>query len=152
MNSGLQKSVRHHAPFAQRYYDLWMNAYVMPVLYKTTFHRHKEMMKEMLSGFQNIHALDIACGNDLCEKVLDRTNTCTGLKISSERLKEAGTLLNAENIPFDPVRGDFMHFPFRDETFRHVICSLGLHFVPDIREAIGEAGRVMRPRAVFVCC
>jgi hypothetical protein len=37
---------------AQSHYDLWMSVYVMPVLYKTTFHHPKKTMKEMLSGFQ----------------------------------------------------------------------------------------------------
>ena len=67
-------------------------------------------------------------------------------------LAEAKRRLDSETIPFSPVRGDAMKLPFRDESFDLVTCSLGLHFVPCIGEAINEAGRVLKPGGVFVCC
>lgn len=146
MNIGVQR-----IPAASRSYERRMRFHVMPFLYKTTYGSHKKTMEEMLSHFKSTHILDIACGSGLCGKTLDSSNAVTGIDISVPMLKSAEYELESEIIAFNPVRGDAMKLPFKDETFDIVTSSLGLHFMPDMRKAIEEVSRVMKKRGIFVC-
>ena len=151
MNISGEENQRPETAALRGNYDRHMRFFVMPILYKTTSRGHKKRMKELLSPFKSSQTLDIACGNNLCETILDRTNECTGLDISFGMLAEAKKRLDPA-IHFSPVRGDAMKLPFGGGSFDLLTCSLGLHFVPDIGEAIAETGRVLKPGGVFVCC
>ncbi|MBP2134179.1 ubiquinone/menaquinone biosynthesis C-methylase UbiE [Methanomicrobium sp. W14] len=129
-----------------------MRYYVMPFLYRTTTGAHRKTLEKMLCGFRDLDVLDIACGTGICERILDSSDKCTGLDISDEMLHKSSFLSEHRKIHFNPVKGDAVKLPFKDEAFDVVLCSLALHFMPDFRVSIREASRVLKKEGSFVCC
>jgi len=65
------------------------------------------------------------------------------LKIASERARSLGRAANL-------LLGDAQALPFPDQSFDTVVCTIALCSIPDDRQAVAEAWRVLRPNGCFV--
>ena len=87
-------------------------------------------------------ALDLASGTgDLARGVAARGAKPVGLDITHRMMELARRRMPA--IPF--ITGDMTALPFADATFDLVTTGYGLRNVPDLRVAIDEIARVLKP-------
>jgi ubiquinone/menaquinone biosynthesis methyltransferase len=90
--------------------------------------------------------LDLACGTgDILFAAAARVQLAVGLDVTHRMLqlaarKRRGALVN----------GDMLALPFANASFTVVTVGYGLRNVPDLRVAIGEIGRVLRPAGRLV--
>jgi demethylmenaquinone methyltransferase/2-methoxy-6-polyprenyl-1,4-benzoquinol methylase len=98
--------------------------------------------------------LDLACGTgDITFRAGRRLNHgwAVGLDITHSMLciaEEKRRRFGVSSISFQ--RGDIMRLPFRDETFDCVTGGYALRNVPDVRGALEEIIRVLRPGGRFL--
>jgi ubiquinone/menaquinone biosynthesis C-methylase UbiE len=97
--------------------------------------------------------LDLACGPGLYARRFARgasTREVLGLDLSWPMLRygarKAGAI-GIENLTF--THGDAHHLPFRDDSLDAVNCCGALHLFPDVRQALRELQRVIRPKGRF---
>src|SRR5215469_15406357 len=74
----------------------------------------------------------------------------TGIEISPAMLLIARNLAHSLGRQVDLVVGDAQALPFPDQRFDTVVCTISLCSIPDERQAIAEAWRVLRPGGRFV--
>jgi demethylmenaquinone methyltransferase / 2-methoxy-6-polyprenyl-1,4-benzoquinol methylase len=113
--------------------------------------------KETLVGRMDLNGtekvLDLACGTgDIAFLTGNRLHAglSVGLDITQNMLDIAERKrrdANAMNVTFH--RGDIMQMPFADETFDFVTGGYALRNVPDIRQAVLEVKRLLRPGGWF---
>ena len=100
--------------------------------------------------------LDLACGTgDLAFAALARTKTAVALDVTHRMLQLARKRAHADDGvgPADRpeklaprwVNGDMLALPFSDARFDVVTTGYGLRNVPDLRQAVREMRRVLRP-------
>lgn len=101
-----------------------------------------------LSGARpGLRALDLACGTgDIAFGLAARGADVVGLDITHRMLQ----LARAKGTTARFVTGDMLALPFRDEAFDVVTTGYGLRNVPDLRQAIAEMHRVLRPGGVLL--
>ena len=98
--------------------------------------------------------LDVACGSgepaiSIASRLTD-TGRVIGVDISPEPLavaRERATQRKLTNVSFQ--QADVQRLPFADATFDRVTCRLGLMFIADVAQALGEIKRVLRPNGRF---
>lgn len=121
--------------------------------------RWKERVVERAAPTVGRRALDLACGTgDLAFALAARGASVTGLDVTFRmiqlaRLKAGPSSLTPPPLSPPPpsfLTGDMMALPFADGQFDLVTTGYGLRNVPDIRKAIGEIHRVLRPGGVVV--
>jgi SAM-dependent methyltransferase len=99
-------------------------------------------LHRLLDGLAPGAVLDAACGTGRHSVYLaERGHTVTGVDQSAEMLA-----LAAEKVPdgrFLP--GDIAALPLEDASVDNAVCALALVHVADVRQAIGELARVVRP-------
>jgi demethylmenaquinone methyltransferase/2-methoxy-6-polyprenyl-1,4-benzoquinol methylase len=112
-------------------------------------------------------ALDLACGTgDIAFAVAARGAGTIGLDLTFRMLQLAGQKQAAlvpgeqqvptqvtsrqESRPVGFVQGDMGSLPFASSTFDLVTTGYGLRNVPDLRAAIDEVGRVLKPGGRFL--
>ncbi len=92
-------------------------------------------------------ALDVATGGGhTAVSIASRTRRVVASDLTPEMLREAAILARErgrENIDF--VAADAECLPFRTASFDRVTCRIAPHHFPDIRAAIAEFVRVVRP-------
>lgn len=93
------------------------------------------------------HALDVATGTGFTALALaPHCHRVVGLDFTPAMLREAATLRyarGASNLIF--CLGDAEALPFRDGAFDIVTCRHAAHHFPDLRRALAEMARVVRP-------
>ncbi|HEY3421669.1 MAG TPA: class I SAM-dependent methyltransferase, partial [Methanocellaceae archaeon] len=97
-------------------------------------------MQEYLAPGARI--LDVGCGNGKMFSPLMRAGyDVFGLDVSANALRDLA--------PFNVVRGDARHLPFRHETFDGVVCYDVLQHLlgQERRDAVREMRRIMKPGA-----
>jgi SAM-dependent methyltransferase len=73
------------------------------------------------------------------------------LDIAPQMLARTRELAAARELPtLVPVLADAEALPFADETFDAVTCRIAPHHFPDVRQALREVARVLRPGGRFV--
>ena len=86
--------------------------------------------------------LDAACGTGAVARLLvDRGHEVVGVDASEGMLAIARTTV--PEVSF--TRGDLGALPLDDADVDHVVCSLALSHLPDLRPFFAETARVMRP-------
>ena len=97
----------------------------------------------------NNHVLDVATGTGepgLTITTLVKDGKVTGTDLASEMLsiaRENALLRGIRN--FETVCCDVSELPFEDNTFDRISCRLGFMFFPDMRLALRELIRVLKP-------
>lgn len=91
--------------------------------------------------------LEVGSGAGQCSRwVRSRGGRAFGLDLSFRQLQHGRRLDEQTGIRVPAVRGTATQLPFADDSFDVVFSSFGaLQFVSDIRAAVAEAARVLRP-------
>lgn len=121
-------------------YRLWASTYdIMPNL---LIEIEEPIVKSLLKKFAPGNALDAACGTGRYSKYLEYLgHRVTGLDLSPAMLSKA----KAENLKINFIKGNLEKLPFKDYSFDLVVCALTLTHLPNIKPAISELFRVLRP-------
>src|SRR4030095_13235638 len=94
--------------------------------------------------------VDVACGHGNFTVELGRRvgeeGLAIGLDISAAMLARAAARVRRGGIRnVLLVRGDALHMPFADGVVPALLCSGGLHQLPDLARALAEFARVLTP-------
>lgn len=110
----------------------------------------------IVSNYQipsNCRILELGCGNGLLWKEnLNRIKNCQlVLTDFSEGMIDAArkNLGEHSNITYRTV--DIQEIPFENQTFDLIIANQMLYHVPDIKKALAQVYRVLKPDGVFYC-
>ncbi|MCG0278571.1 MAG: class I SAM-dependent methyltransferase [Thermanaeromonas sp.] len=106
----------------------------------------KEAIYQYLQPEPGLEILDVGCGTGNLSLELARMGVrVTGIDISQPMLDKARFKAEREGLTVKFVLADARKLPFGDETFDAVVSVTALEFVPDLREALEEAYRVLKP-------
>jgi ubiquinone/menaquinone biosynthesis methyltransferase len=109
--------------------------------------RWKARVVELSAVRPGLRALDLACGTgDIAFALATRGADVVGLDITHRMVQLARAKGGAARF----VTGDMLALPFGDEAFDLVTTGYGLRNVPDIRRAIAEMRRVLKPGGVLI--
>ena len=110
--------------------------------------RYREAFFELVPSAP-ARLLEVGCGEGrVARDLADRGHTVTGLDISPSLVAAAA---EADSRPSFVV-GDAAALPFPDAAFDIVVSYNSLIDVADMRTAVAEAGRVLRPGGHFCVC
>ena len=99
-----------------------------------------------LPNLSEPHCLDLACGTgDLCFLLAARypQGDITGVDLTEEMLVLARNANHHANVSFE--KGDMGHLTAANESFDIVTGGYALRNAPDLRQAIAEIHRVLKP-------
>jgi len=106
----------------------------------------KEAIYEYLQPEPGMEILDVGCGTGNLSLELARLGVrVTGIDISEPMLAKAREKARREGLAVKFYRADARKLPFNDGIFDAVVSVTALEFVPDLREALEEAYRVLKP-------
>ena len=74
----------------------------------------------------------------------------TGIEISPAMLEAARHRAQSLGRQVELIIGDAQALPFPDQSFDTVVCTIALCSIPNERQAVAEAWRVLRPGGRFV--
>ena len=94
--------------------------------------------------------LEIAIGTGLNLPFYPADVELTGIEISPAMLEIARRRAKSLGREVKLVVGDAQALPFSDQSFDTVVCTIALCSIPDDRQAVAEAWRVLRPGGRFV--
>ena len=94
--------------------------------------------------------LDVATGTGAAAiaaaQIVGATGKVMGVDLSPAMLVHARRKISVARLRnVEIYEGDAEHLDFADSAFDHVICSLGLFFMPDMVAALREWQRVLKP-------
>jgi len=94
--------------------------------------------------------LEIAIGTGLNLPFYPADVEITGIEISPAMLEIARRHAQSLGRQVELVSGDAQALPFPDQSIDTVVCTIALCSIPDERQAVAEAWRVLRPGGRFV--
>ena len=101
-----------------------------------------DVLEPMLEGLRPGRALDAACGTGaVAQQLVARGHDVVGVDISEAMLSRARKAVPDARF----LAGDLTDLPLPDRDVDHVVCSLALTHLSDLRPFFAEAARVMRP-------
>ena len=101
-----------------------------------------DVLLPMIDRLEPGRSLDAACGTGaVAQHLADRGHDVVGVDLSEGMLDRARAAVAGATF----VRGDLTELPVPDADVDHVVCSLALTHLPDVRPFFAEAARVMRP-------
>jgi len=108
-----------------------------------------EPLATALQHFHHPMLLDVAAGTGRLARALISTGEFDGTIIAldrSRRMLKEGVRRSEGLGPYVTfIQGDAMRLPFADEAFEAVTCLEALEFMPDMRDALKEMIRVLKP-------
>lgn len=106
------------------------------------FPMRDEVLTPMLERLSPGRTLDAACGTGaVTQQLLDRGHAVVGVDLSVFMLARARKAVPDARF----VVGNITNLPLRDGDVDHVVCSLALTHLSELRPFFAEAARVMRP-------
>lgn len=106
------------------------------------FPMRDEVLTPMIDRLAVGRVLDAACGTGaVAQQLLARGHEVVGVDFSEAMLARARRAV--PNARF--IAGDLTGLPLPDDVVDHVVCSLALTHLGDLRPFFAEAARVMRP-------
>ena len=106
---------------------------------------------ELIGDVAGKDVLDAACGTGRYAFLLAQSGArVCGLDASEEMLAEARRKAEQLGLSVDLRLGDVARLPFSDDSFDLAICALAFCHLPDIRPAVAELARVLRPRGRLI--
>ena len=107
------------------------------------FPMRDEVLTPLLDRLALGRVLDAACGTGaVAQQLVVRGHDVVGVDLSEQMLARARRAVPKATF----VVGEIAGLPLPDNDVDHVVCSLALTHVPDLRPFFAEAARVMRPR------
>lgn len=101
---------------------------------------------EVLGDVAGLEVLDAACGTGRYALLLARRGArVSGIDASKDMLAHARRKADELGLAVDLRLGDVARLPFPDGSFDLAICALAFCHWPDIRPAVAELARVLRP-------
>ena len=94
--------------------------------------------------------LELAIGTGLNLPFYPADIELTGIEISPAMLEVARRRARSLGRQVELVVGDAQALPFPDQHFDTVVCTIALCSIPDERQAVAEAWRVLRQGGCFV--
>lgn len=94
--------------------------------------------------------LEIAAGTGRNLPYYPENVRLTAVELSPEMLAIARRRAAELGREADLRLGDAQDLPFEDSSFDTVVCTLGMCTIPDVRAAIAEAARVLRPGGLLL--
>lgn len=125
---------------AQDAYGLWAPSYP-PRAHTPLMQIEERVVRELLPDVTGLRALDLACGSGRYLRLLaDRGAQClVGCDLAWGMLERAIAVSRAV------AQADLFQLPFAASAFDLVVCGLALGDVVELRPAIAEIARVLRP-------
>jgi len=110
----------------------------------------RRFLVDRIDAGEGMSVLDVATGTgDLIEELRRRgVSDVTGLDFSREMLDRARQRFGD---PVSLVRGDALKLPFDSATFDRVVSGFLIRNVDDVRRALAEQFRVLRPDGMIGC-
>jgi SAM-dependent methyltransferase len=106
------------------------------------FPMRDDVLGPMLDRLSLGRALDAACGTGaVTQQLLDRGHDVVGVDLSEGMLARAREAVPDAHF----VLADITDLPLRDGEVDHVVCSMALTHLSDLRPFLAETARVMRP-------
>ncbi len=106
------------------------------------FPMRDDVLTPMLDRLPRGRTLDAACGTGaVTQQLLERGHDVVGVDVSEGMLARARRAAPGARL----LAGDLSDLPLADGQVDHVVCSLALTHLSDLRPFFGEAARVMRP-------
>jgi SAM-dependent methyltransferase len=106
------------------------------------FPMRDDLLTPMLDRLTPGRTLDAACGTGaVTQQLLERGHDVVGVDVSEGMLARARKAVPGARI----MAGDITNLPLPDDDVDHVVCSLALAHLSDLRPFFAEAARVMRP-------
>ena len=140
------------APYVRRLFATIADRYdlITVVLSYGQDRRWKRRLVGMAGPLAGRTAADLACGTgDLTYLLSGAGATSVGLDVTSRMLTLAmGKRANGPRPSF--VLGDMSDLPFATASLDLVTTGYGLRNVPDLRRAVREIARVLRPGGLFL--
>ncbi|RFU22642.1 class I SAM-dependent methyltransferase [Geodermatophilus marinus] len=112
----------------------------------------RESEAHLLGDVRGRRVLEVGCGSAPCARWLHRAGAeVVALDLSAGMLARAAGLNRSTGVPVPLVQADVGALPVADAAF-DLACSAfgGLPFVADVRAALAEVARVLRPGGRFV--
>lgn len=107
-----------------------------------TIELEETAVRRLLDELRRGVVLDAACGTGRHAQYLAAAgHEVIGVDASEEMLERARTKLPGADLR----SGDLTALPLEDESVDSVVCGLALSHVEDMRPAVAELGRVLRP-------
>jgi SAM-dependent methyltransferase len=106
------------------------------------FPMRDDVLTPMLDRLTPGRALDAACGTGaVAQRLVERGHDVIGVDLAEHMLARARKVVRGASF----VLGDITDLPLPDGDVDHVVCSLALTHLADLRPFFAEAARVMRP-------
>ena len=106
------------------------------------FPMRDDVLTPMLDRLTPGRALDAACGTGaVARQLVERGHDVVGVDLAEEMLARAWNAVPDACF----LLGDITDLPLPDNDVDHVVCSLALAHLSDLRPFFAEAARVMRP-------
>lgn len=106
------------------------------------FPMRDDVLGPMLDGLAPGRALDAACGTGaVARQLVARGHEVVGIDVSEAMLGRARAAVPEARF----LVGELTDLPLPDRAVDHVVCSLALTHLSDLRPFFAEAARVMRP-------
>ncbi len=142
MDPQFQRRVQRYGwDLAVAFYEVGWRAQLEPA---------QSLMLDLVDLRPGERVLDVACGTGLVSfrmaAAVGERGTVVGTDISGQMVEAAGRIAAARgiaNASFE--RADAEELPLPDASFDAAVCALGLMYVPDPVQALGEMRRVLRP-------
>jgi ubiquinone/menaquinone biosynthesis C-methylase UbiE len=126
-------------------YDQWFTTPIGQLVWKF----EGELIRKLVNPEPGDRLLDAGCGTGVFTLVfLSAGAEVVGLDISFPMLRLAEK--KAISHPFQPVQGDMLSLPFRDNYFDKTVSITALEFIEDGPGAVNELLRVTRPGGLVI--
>jgi SAM-dependent methyltransferase len=95
---------------------------------------------------RELDILDVGCGPGVqVAEFASAGARVTGLDLVAEHVRQAKQHIAAMDLMAEVVVGDAEQLPFAADAFDRVVSANALQFTPDVRRALSEIHRVLRP-------
>lgn len=109
------------------------------------------MSKHFNPSLSQVRLLDIGCGGGvLAEEFAKLGCQVTGIDISNESLAIARAHAQTDGLSIDYQNGSATQLPFNGGSFEVISCCDALEHIPEWKQVIAEAGRVLKPDGLFL--